>query len=82
MGNLFSIICFSLLAIISFIDYLKDRKVYRLLITIIMTIYIFRKTPLAKNIGEIGDNTLLGIVLVLTFATLYLLVKEFKKRKK
>jgi len=35
-----------------------------------------------KNIGEIGDNTLLGIVLVLIFATLYLLMKEFKKRKK
>jgi len=80
LGNVFSIICYLIIAIIFLNDYIKDKKNYRLLVIMDIAICIFFKMPFASNINKIVQNTLVVIFLMILFAILYLLLKEIKKK--
>jgi Ca2+/Na+ antiporter len=82
LGNVLSIICHLLVAIALSIDYLKDKKVYRLLMIMVLTIFTFSKTPFASGISKIAENTFVVIVLILILTIFYLLVKDYKEKKK
>lgn len=81
MGNIISIICALLLAVFLFIEYLKDKKTYRLLAIIIVFISIYFKTSFASGISKTFENISVGIVVILTITIFYLLIKDNKEKK-
>ena len=82
LRNTMVIICILLMAVLCFIEYLKDKKVYRLLAIIATFIVIYMFTPFASNISKTFENALLGIVVILSISICYLLIRDEKNNKK
>ncbi len=78
MGKLISIVC--KLVLIGFIifDYLKDKKVYRLLAIVVCLSCIFFQIPLSNSISKISSNILVMINILITIVIFYLILKDVK----
>jgi hypothetical protein len=83
LGNINSIIfdlLLVLLSIFAFIDYVKDKKIYRLLTIIPFIFALFLNTSLANSINETVVNLFAGIVVITVFAIFYLLITGKNKK--
>ncbi|NFG70119.1 hypothetical protein FC820_17805 [Clostridium sporogenes] len=80
MEKFISIIC--QLALIGFIifDYLKDKKVYRLLAILVCLSCIFFQIPLSNSISEISLNILVAINILIMIFIFYLILKDGKNQ--
>lgn len=82
MRNIFSIICYLIIVLGLIMDYIKNKRMYTLLVIVDLSIFIFFKTPFAKGINRIAQNILLTTALMLAFVILYLIFKERKEIRK
>lgn len=79
MRTIVSIICFLSFAVLIFKDYLRDKKIYKLLGVIMAFILIYFETPFASGISKALENILMGIIAILAISTFYLLIKDIKE---
>ena len=82
MGNIITIICALLAFIMLSIDYLKYKKMSKLLGAVMLFLYILYVTPLGSKISKTGENIFVAILFILFFIICYFLLKEEKENKK
>lgn len=84
MGKLkdaFGFLLILLTTIMFFVDYLKEKKTYKLLGVIILFIYgTFISTNFAIGISRSFENILIAIIVILEVSAFYLILKDKKEK--
>ncbi|MBU3160810.1 hypothetical protein KPL37_13775 [Clostridium frigoris] len=81
MRNIISIICFLILAVFLFKDYLRDKRIYKILGIFLAFILIVSRTSFLSGISKTSEDSLMGIVAILTISIFYLLIKDIKEKR-
>ena len=81
MRNIISIICFLILAVLLYKDYIREKKIYKLLGILTGFILIFSNNSFVGEISKTLENTLMGIMAILIIIIFYLLIKDIIEKR-
>ncbi|MGV8981873.1 hypothetical protein [Clostridium sp.] len=81
MRNIISIIAFLLLAVFIFQDYLREKKIYKLLVILTGFILTFSNKSFVGAISKTLENTIMVIIAILVISIFYLIIKDIIEKR-
>lgn len=79
MKQIFVVLCYLIMAAIILMDYIKDKKTYRLLAVIVILFSTIFSTSLGERLSKPVENLFVGIIITLAFVIFYLIIRDDRK---